>query len=160
MQLAGTAAHAAVKTAAGESINTGIWTLVALAVTTIGGIALAYIKNWGPWKKLDHDREANLLEERAKEMSGMRATIERLEKRIDAKEIQHEAERAHDRHRINNLATALNGFLMMVKAHPEDAATAARMIEELRARQIEEENKENIALRKLIADLVVEKEKP
>ena len=145
----------AVKSATGVWTAVGVWTGV---IATIGTVMVAYIRQWGPWKKIDNDREANLLTERAKEMTGMRSTIERMERRLDAKEIQHEAERAHDRHRINNLATALNGFLMMVKAHPEDAATAAAMIEELRARQLEEESRENIALRKLIADLSTGKE--
>jgi hypothetical protein len=148
----------AVKSVTGMWTAAGVWTLAGGLFSTIGLIAVAYIRQWGPWKKIDNDREANLLTERAKEMTGMRATIARMERRLDAKEIQHEAERAHDRHRINNLATALNGFLMMVKAHPEDAATAATMIEELRARQLEEENRENIALRKLIADLSTGKE--
>jgi hypothetical protein len=143
---------------------TGIWTAVGVwvaAITVLGGVLTAYIRQVGPWKKLDHEREANLLTERAEEMDKLRSTIERLERRLDVKDIQHEAERAHDRHRINNLATSLNGFLMMVKAHPEDAATAAEMIEDLRKRQLAEENLENIALRQLIADLATpDKEKP
>jgi hypothetical protein len=40
----------AIKTASGASINTGIWTLVAIMAPIAGGIILAIIKQWGPWK--------------------------------------------------------------------------------------------------------------
>jgi hypothetical protein len=128
-----------------------------LANVLIGGLFVAIIRTRPALKKIANEREANLLTERAAEMTTMRATIAKLEARLDAKDIQHEAERAYDRHRINNLATSLNAFFLMVKAHPEDAATAASMIEEMRTRQVEEEKKESIALRDLVAKLTIEK---
>lgn len=138
----------------GFNINSAL--LLAL-VGVMGAILRTIINARAPLKKIAADREANLLSERADEMEKMRATIARLEKRLDTKDALHEAERAYDRHRINNLATSLNGFLMLVKANPEDAAKAAVMIEDLRARQNEEENKEAIALRALVARLAQEK---
>lgn len=107
--------------------------------------------------RLANEREANLLSERAQEMTTMREELSLMKARLDHKDVQHEAERSYDRHRINNLATSLNSFLLLVKANPKDAATAAATIEEMRARQIEEEKREAIALRDLVAKLTVEK---
>ena len=58
-----TAAHAltqavVTRTADGGSINTGIWTLVGVIVSTIGLVWLAYIKQWGPWKQADTEARA------------------------------------------------------------------------------------------------------
>lgn len=139
-------------------------------MTTIGGTVVASVER-APWgwvltlavitaliKGWPAIADAAL---RAKMALGDRriSRIEKLEARLDAKEIQHEAERAYDRHRINNLATALNAFFLLVKTNPDDAARAAEEIEVMRAKQIAEEHKENIALRALIASLVAEKGK-
>lgn len=135
--------NTALKTANGASISTGIWTLV---VVTIGGIIAAIIKQRGPWRKTEIEREANLLNERAEEMEAMRTRIAKLEEKAEYKDALHQAERAIDRHRINNLDQCLTAFLMMVKKNPDDAATAAAMIEEMRGQQIEREKQEASAI--------------
>lgn len=112
-------------------------------------VLIALIKGWPVIARVNNERESNLLEERAEDMASMRAEIAELKVRMDVKDKLHEAERAYDRHRINNLATSLRSFFLLVKRHPEDAAAAAAEIEKMRAEQIEEENKEAIALRKL-----------
>jgi hypothetical protein len=138
------------------------WTAALMAVANIllGGIGVAVIRNLPVFRKLANEREANLLTERASEMAKMREAYERLEARLNIKDAVHEAERAYDRHRINNLATTLNAFFMMVRAHPDDAGTAAQMMKEERERQVEEERREAIALHQLVADLTTEKGKP
>ena len=135
--------NTALKTANGSSISTGVWTLV---VVTIGGIIMAIIRQRGPWRKTEIDRESNLLNERAEEMEAMRTRIAKLEEKAEYKDALHQAERSVDRHRINNLDQCLTAFLMMVKKNPEDAATAAAMIEEMRAQQIEREKQEASAI--------------
>ncbi|MES3042656.1 hypothetical protein [Sphingomonas faeni] len=58
MTLAGAAAQTAIKTAAGGSINTGIWTLVGLIVVALGGVITSIVKQWGPWQKNASDDRA------------------------------------------------------------------------------------------------------
>jgi hypothetical protein len=89
MTVAGSLAQAAVKTASGESINTGIWTLVAVIVPTIGGIIWAMIKHWGPWKKNESD--------------GRAADFERLRDEIAVLKVDHKAASDAQDNRIQKL---------------------------------------------------------
>lgn len=129
--------------------------LLALLNLLIGGVLVTIIRTRVPLKKIANDREANLLTERAEDMASMRGEIAELRNRMEIKDRVHEAQRAYDRHRINNLDTALKAFFIMVKRHPDDAAGAAQEIEEMRKTQIEAENREAIALRQLEADLTL-----
>lgn len=112
----------------------------------IGGVLVAIVRSRPALKKLANEREANLLNERAEEMEAMRQRIAKLEEKLEYKEAVHQAERAVDRHRINNLDQCLTAFLMMVKKNPDDAATAASMIEDMRAEQIKREKQESSAI--------------
>jgi hypothetical protein len=130
-------------------VNPGFtWTTAAVGLLNllVGGVLVAIIKSRPALKKLTNEREANLLNERAEEMEAMRQRIAKLEEKLEYKEALHQAERAVDRHRINNLDQCLTAFLLMVKKNPEDAATAAEMIEAMRARQMEREKQEASAI--------------
>jgi hypothetical protein len=133
----------AVKSVTGLATAVGVWTAIIGAVSVV---VTAYIRQWGPWKKVANDREANLLDERAEDMANMRARISKLEEKLEYKEALHQAERAVDRHRINNLDQCLTAFLLMVKRAPEDAATAAALIEDMRAQQVAREKDEATAI--------------
>jgi uncharacterized iron-regulated protein len=111
----------------------------------IGGVLGAIIKSRPALKKIDADREANLLSERAKEMQEMRERIERLEEAAEKKDRQHAAEIARYRHRINNLDQAFNALLMLLKqgVSVEEAVGA---VEKMRAEQLEREAKESATL--------------
>jgi hypothetical protein len=124
------------------------WTaaLMGLANLLIGGLLVQIIRTRPTLKKIANEREANLLNERAEEMEAMRQRIAKLEEKAEYKEALHQAERAIDRHRINNLDQCLTAFLMMVKKNPDDAAVAAAMIEDMRAKQIEREKQESSAI--------------
>lgn len=117
-QIAGTVTHAAVKTAAGESINAGIWTLVALCVTTLGGIILAIIKQWGPWKKNESDGRAADFERLRDEIAVLKAghkeasdaqngRIEKLEGLVEAARRDATAASEHATRSDAKLQTAL-----------------------------------------------------
>jgi hypothetical protein len=106
----------------------GIWVLVF-------GLFGAMVKAWPALKKLTNDREANLLKERAAEMDGMRRAIAKLE-----------AERATDRHRINNLSQCLDALLLMIEMDPTKAAAAAAKIKSMRAEQMKAEAVEKAAI--------------
>ncbi len=75
------AAEAVVQTTSGESIERGMWTLVGVVVTTVGAVALAIIKQWGPWKKGES-------EDRNADFTRLREDIERQNQRIEKLETQ------------------------------------------------------------------------
>ncbi len=140
---------AAAAAAKAVPVSTGFtWTTAAVGLLNllVGGVLVAIIKSRPALKKIANEREANLLNERAEEMEAMRLRIAKLEEKAEYKEALHAAERAVDRHRINNLDQCLTAFLMMVKKNPDDAAAAAAMIEEMRAQQIEREKQEASAI--------------
>ncbi|NYD88740.1 hypothetical protein [Sphingomonas melonis] len=134
MTAAGALAQAAVKTASGESINTGIWTLVALCVTTIGGIVLAIIKQWGPWKKNESD--------------GRAADFERLRDEIAVLKVDHKAASDAQNNRIEKLeglvetarrdATAASEHATRSDAKLQTALTACEVLLGLVEREMPE----------------------
>lgn len=113
------------------------WTagLMALANILIGGLIVQIVRTRPTLKKIANEREANLLAERAADMESMRRRIALLE-----------AERATDRHRINNLSQCLDALLMMIEMDPGKAAEAASRIKAMRATQMEAEATEKAAI--------------
>jgi predicted RNase H-like nuclease (RuvC/YqgF family) len=116
----------------GFSWSAGLLTLLNIL---IGGLLVQIVRTKPTLKKIANEREANLLTERAKEMEGMRRSIAKLE-----------AERATDRHRINNLSQCLDALLMMIEMDPAKAAQAAVKIKAMRAAQMESEATEKAAI--------------
>ena len=119
------------------SVHGWTWTaaLMGLANLLIGGVFVQIVRTRPTLKKIANEREANLLAERAKEMEGMRRAIAKLE-----------AERAADRHRINNLSQCLDALLLMIEMDPSKAAAAAAKIKAMRADQMQAEAAEKGAI--------------
>lgn len=109
--------------------------LLGLANLLIGGLLVQIVRTRPTLKKIANEREANLLTERAQEMEGMRRAIAKLE-----------AERATDRHRINNLSQCLDALLLMIEMDPTKAAQAAAKIKAMRASQMDAEATEKAAI--------------
>lgn len=127
-------------------------------------VARAYIMGMPEREKVASDREANLLHERAEEMASMRERIAKLEaaerekdeahaseinaleEAQSAKDRYHEALRALDRHRINNLSGSFQALLLLLKkgVKVEEAVAA---VESMRAEQLEREAKEGATIR-------------
>lgn len=143
----------AVKSATGMWTATGVWTVLGLLST----IVVAYIKQWGPWKKLAHEREANLLHERAVEMDKMISRMEHLEATIVQERARHEAERALDRHRLNNMDQCLNYLFLIFEKMPEKVPDAIAAVKDMRARQIEAEAVEKAAIHAAAMNATAEK---
>ena len=124
-------------------------TLVVLVVIAmlIGGVLIAMIRARPTLKKIAADREANLLHERAAEMDSMRERLKALEAKLEAKDALHEAERAIDRHRYNNLSGAFDALLMLLKQNPDKVDEAIVIVEKLRAEQLAREALEKGAFR-------------
>jgi hypothetical protein len=121
--------------------------LFGLLTALIGGVFGSFVRSRPALKKIDADREANLLSERAKEMQEMRDRIDKLEAAAERKEAEHAAERAADRHRINNLSQCLDALLLLIEQDPSKAADAAAKIRAMRAEQLEREAKEKATFR-------------
>ena len=113
------------------------WTAVLMGIANllIGGLLVAIVRTRPALKKIANEREASLLEERAQEMAAMRERLERLE-----------AERAVDRHRLNNVTQCLDALLMLLETAPDKAAEHVSRIKDMRARQMAAEAAEKGAI--------------
>lgn len=131
-----------------SSIFSGSNALLGAVCAAIGAMLGAYIRTRAPLAKINADREANLLSERAKEMRDMRKRIEGLEAEQHHKDKLFEAERALYRHQINNLDQSFSALLMLLKkgVAVEEAVDA---VEKMRAEQLARETVEKAALRAL-----------
>src|SRR5438045_233335 len=86
---------------------------------TLGLLIAGWFKLKPYMARLANERESSLREERAHEMAGMRERIEKLE-----------AERASDRHRLNDVTTCLDALLLLLEMAPERAAEHVQRIKE------------------------------
>lgn len=135
-----------------------------VALVTLLGLLIRQI---GPWRKQIseaessirtelHDQIAALKKEMQKERlehaTEMRAfnnerdemgdRLWKLEKTLSRQQNRHNAERALDRHRLNNIQACFDALLLLLKANPEKSIEAVAMIEEMRAKQIVAEAEE------------------
>jgi hypothetical protein len=131
--------------------------LVGLLNVLVGGVLVSVIRSRPALKKIAADREANLLNERAEEMERMRERLSALEKKLEDKDSevaetlrqqeQHfAAQRAHYRHRINNLDQAFTALLLLLK-RGVSVEEAVKEIEDMRAQQLEREAAEAATIR-------------
>lgn len=109
--------------------------LLALLNVLIGGVCVALVRAWPSIRKLNNEREANLLEERAADVKDLRERLARVE-----------AERAVDRHRLNNVTQCLDALLLLIEQDPNKAKEAASKIREMRADQMKAEAVEKGAI--------------
>jgi hypothetical protein len=148
---------------------------------TLGGVVAlvgAVLRYRLGWKKLADERETNLLSERAREMQDMRDRIEKLEaaahenatdhlaevraleRKQAAKDRLYEAQKAHDRHRINNLNQAFQAMLpLLKKGVPVDEVVVE--IEGMRTEHLARETAEAATIRAaaIRAGVAVEEER-
>lgn len=143
----------------------GVWALV------IGLIGLV-LRNIGPWRKQISDMEEKLRAELHADIEVMRATIKsereahlaqsqaeellrtdlvsrlhRLETSASRQQLRHNAERALDRHRLNNITACFDALLMMLRVNPEKATEAIKLVEEMRSKQFAAETEEKAIIR-------------
>lgn len=136
------------------------WSVAGWGVALIALVSLL-VRQIGPWRKQISDAEnsirtelhqqiAELKEdmhrERLEHATEMRAfnlerdemgdRLARMEKQLSRQQIRHNAERALDRHRLNNINACFDALLLLLKANPEKSAEAVQMIEEMRAKQL------------------------
>lgn len=105
------------------------------------------IRQVGPWRKQSIDAEQTF-------RSDLIRRVEKLERRLERQRVRHEAERAVDRHRINNLQQCFDATMLMLKAAPEKAAETIVHIEQMRAEQIKAEAIEKAAIHQTMIEIL------
>lgn len=117
-------------------VNAGFgWTAAGACLTALGvlgGVLTAWIRQIGPWRKIKLEGDERLRDD-------LLNRVENLENQLAKKDAIHAAERALDRHRINNLTACLDALLLLIEQDPNKAAEAARRIREMRVKQLEAE---------------------
>lgn len=93
------------------------------------GIAIRQVN---PWRKQTIEADQKLRDD-------LLNRVEKLEGILERKDALHAAERALDRHRINNVTQCLDALLLLLEQDPSKAAEAVSRIKEMRARQLEAE---------------------
>jgi hypothetical protein len=121
----------------------GAWT----AVLALLGIIVRQV---GPWRKQSMDAEKIFRDDLVRRVERLEDTLERERQaaadREAALRIRHEAERAHDRHRINNLGGAFNALIVLLKKGVP-VEEAIEEVEKMRLKHAEMEAVEATALR-------------
>jgi hypothetical protein len=110
----------------------GVWTAVLMLV----GIVIRQI---GPWRKQTIEAEQRLRDD-------LLGRVTRLEQVRDRERRRHEAERALDRHRLNNVTQCFDALLLLIEAAPEKASDTVARIKEMRATQLKAESLEKAAI--------------
>jgi septal ring factor EnvC (AmiA/AmiB activator) len=143
----------------------GVW----VAALGLLGVLLRQI---GPWRQQLSDLEAKLRQEmhdqiaelhtqlkdeRADHAAELKAyemqrdemgdNLHRLESQLNRQQLRHNAERALDRHRLNNINQCFDALLLLLRASPEKSADAVKMIEDMRAKQLLAEAEEKAIIR-------------
>lgn len=106
-----------------------------------------FIRQAVPWRKLTLDGAEALREDLMQALEKANVRIARLEKQLERKDAKHEAERALDRHRINNMQACLDAVLMLLETAPDRTADIISRIKAMRKNQLEAEALEKGAIR-------------
>lgn len=97
------------------------------------------VRQVGPWRKQSIEAEQRLRD-------NLLARVEKLERVLDRERVRHEAERALDRHKLNNVTQCLDAVLLMLEAAPERAAEIVARIKMMRGDQRQAEALEKAAI--------------
>jgi hypothetical protein len=113
------------------AVQVGGWTAAGIWVAALGFLGLL-VRQVIPWKKIAADSEQAWRTE-------LINRIDKLERRQERERARHNAERAIDRHRLNNVTACFDAMMLLLKTSPEKATEIVVQIEAMRARQREEE---------------------
>jgi hypothetical protein len=111
----------------------GVW------IAAIGIVGLL-IRQIMPWRRQVSADEQTL-------RADLLRRVERLEQTLDRERLRHNAERALDRHRLNNITQCFDAMLMLIETTPERASEIVTKIKEMRAVQMKAEAQEKAIIR-------------
>lgn len=121
------------------TFETAPWTVAGIWVAALSLFGLV-IRQIGPWRKQISEAEDHL-------RADLLRRVAKLERTLERERTRHNAERALDRHRLNNVTQCFDALLLLIKANPDKAAETVEMIEQMRARQIIAEAEEKAIIR-------------
>lgn len=122
----------------GSSISSQ-WTAAGIWVAALSFLGLL-IRQVVPWKKLAGDFEADF-------RADLLARVQKLEQTLERERARHDAERALDRHRLNNVTQCFDALLLLIELAPDKAAESVAKIKEMRAEQVKAEAQEKAVIR-------------
>lgn len=158
-----------------NGLENNSWSFVGVITTAIVagfGLLGVLLRQVGPWRKQLSEAEESfraelntqiaalkedILKERLEHATEMRAfnlerdhlndRVAKMEKQYTRQQLRHNAERALDRHRLNNINACFDALLLLLKAAPEKSQESVTMIEEMRAKQLIAEAEEKAIIR-------------
>ena len=148
-----------------------VWSSAGWGVALVALVTML-LRQIGPWRKQISESEHNIRtelheqirefkddmqRERLEHATEMRAfnrerdemgdRLYMMEKKFARQQIRHNAERALDRHRLNNINTCFDALLLLLKANPDKSTEAVKLVEEMRATQLLAEAEEKAIIR-------------
>lgn len=118
----------------------------ALIVAALSLLGLL-IRQIGPWRKQVIDEEAKFRAALVATNAALTERIDKVERLLRRERVRHNAERAVDRHRLNNITACFDATLMMLEMNPDRAAEVVAKIKEMRASQMIAEAEEKAIIR-------------
>lgn len=135
---------------------------VGVALLGFFGIVMRMI---GPWRKQITETEERLRKELQEALAEERRTVSeertkhaveradltnrvgKLERIIGRERIRHNAERALDRHKLNNIIQCFDAVVLLIETNPDKAPEIIVKVKELRATQMVAEAEEKATIR-------------
>jgi hypothetical protein len=108
-----------------------------VAALTLIGIAVRQIV---PWKKQEHDSEAQFRDALIRRVEGLEGKIERQEAR-------HRAEQGLSNHKLRNMTACFDAMLLMMEMTPDRGSEIVTKIKTMRAAQMKAEAREAAIIR-------------
>ncbi len=147
------------------------WAVAGWGVAIVSVITLI-IRSIGPWRKQISEAEESIRKElhdqindikaqraaeRLEHSTEMRAfnlerddmgdRLNRMERSLFRQQLRHNAERALDRHRLNNITQCFDAVILLIETNPEKSPEIIARVKEMRATQIIAEAEEKAAIR-------------
>jgi hypothetical protein len=101
------------------------------------------VRQVGPWRQITQGAEQKL-------RNDLLGRVGVLEKKLDKERAIHNAERAIDRHVLNNVTQCFDAVLLMLEAAPEKATEIVAKIRHMRDAQIKAEAAEKAAIHAML----------
>lgn len=110
-------------------------------------LAAVLLRQIGPWRASITETEKHLRAELTERHDAMLTRVLAMERKLERQQLRHNAERALDRHRLNNVTQCLDSLLLLLEMSPDRAAEVVQKIKEMRAAQMVAEAEEKAIIR-------------
>lgn len=135
-------------------MTASLLSIATLSKVTAGGVIVValslialLIKSIGPWSKQRSDAEEAFRNGLLKREGDLTERVNKLEGAMTRQQIRHNAERALDRHRLNNITACFDALMLLVETSPEKASEAVAKVRQMRADQMRAEAEEKAIIR-------------